>query len=728
MKKYYLCLFVFLTSFAARADVLESSFSSRTVVIPGNSYELDFAIFWTCNEFPITSTPGRVELVNAQGSVVGWAQASVTMTGNYVSASLGTVTTRSAKITILAHDLSAADGEFCGTWHISGVPPGTYTLRFWDYTNAPAPAQPVNTVWTHTFDQGGHAPANHAPAVTLLSPGNQTVIAGTTLTLTSRATDADGNILNHNLDIQRPAGDWNYQGGFATGEPYAGGPVGSGGDSTRSASFTFTDAGTYQVRSAAFDGGDWVHSATVAITVTPANTPPTVTLLSPSAQTVTAGTTLTLTSHATDPDGNITNHNLDIQRPDGAWNFEGGSATGEPYSGGPVGSGGDSTRSAFFTFTEVGTYQVRSAAADISGWYHSATVAITVVPANHAPTIQWMIAPASAGHQQTYTIAARGSDADGNLVQVRIWQEGQPFASVGGGNGAISDAGNTTSSAGPRTVTYTAQAVDAAGLTSPVIAHTVTIATPVQYSLVTVAGAGGSVSPGGTFTVGTVATVTATADAAHDFAGWNGDASGPANPLSVLMDQNRTVQALFAPKTFSVVTGASAGGSVTPGGTYPYGSTVTVSAAPDATHRFVGWSGDASGAAPVVTLTVTRALAVQALFEAKTAQTILFPAVTDQAVGASFPLNVTSTSGLPVTLTVSGPANYANGILTLTGPGVVSVEATQAGDGLYLPAAPATRTFNAAAPAVLKFATPARTLLKTGDAPESSTYIIQPAP
>jgi hypothetical protein len=633
MKNYYFCLFVLLTAFTARADILESSFSSRTVVIPGNSYELDFAIYWTCNEFPITSTPGRVELVNAQGSVVGWAQASVTMTGNYVSASLGNVTTRSTRLTILGHDLSAADGEFYGTWHISGVPSGSYTLRFWDYTTAPAPAQPVNTVWTHTFDQGGHAPANHAPVVTLLSPGNQTVVAGTTLTLTSRATDADGNILNHNLDIQRPDGAWNFEGGFATGEPYAGGPVGSGGDSTRSASFTFTDAGTYHVRSAAFDGGDWVHSATVAITVTPANTPPAVTLLSPSAQTVTAGTTLTLTSHATDPDGNITNHNLDIQRPDGAWNFEGGFATGEPYAGGPVGSGGDSTRSASFTFTEVGTYQVRSAAADSSGWHHSATVAITV-----------------------------------------------------------------------------------------------TIAAPVQYSLVTVAGAGGNVSPGDTFTAGTVATVTATADAAHDFAGWNGDASGTANPLSVLMDRNRTVQALFAPKTFSVVTGASTGGSVTPGGTYPYGSTVTVSAAPDATHRFVGWSGDASGAAPVITLTVTRALAVQALFEVKTAQTILFPAVTDQAVGESFPLNVTSTSGLPVTLTVSGPANYANGILTLTGPGVVSVEATQAGDGFYLPAAPATRTFNAAAPAVLKFATPARTLLQTGDAPESSTYIIQPAP
>ena len=50
---------------------------------------------------------------------------------------------------------------------------------------------------------------------------------------TAELTDPDGNITGHNLDIQRPAGDWNFQGGFATGEPYQGGPVGSGADSTR---------------------------------------------------------------------------------------------------------------------------------------------------------------------------------------------------------------------------------------------------------------------------------------------------------------------------------------------------------------------------------------------------------------------------------------------------------------------------------------------------------------
>lgn len=365
----------------------------------------------------------------------------------------------------------------------------------------------------------------------------------------------------------------------------------------------------------------------------PANSAPTVTMLSPGDQTVTAGTTLTITSHATDPDGNITNHNLDIQRPAGDWNWQGGFATGEPFQGGPVGSAGDSTRSASFTFTDVGTYYVRSAADDGSGWVQSATVAITVV----AP-------PA------------------------------------------------------------------------------------VQYSLATGSGGGGSVSPGGTYDAGTVVYISATPDGTHDFAGWSGDAGGAANPLAVLIERAKTVQANFAPKNFSLTTNANGGGSVTPGGNYPYGTTVTISAAADATHRFLGWTGDASGNAPTLALTLTQPLAVQAIFEPKTAQTISFPAICDQSVGASFPLTATTTSGLPVTLIVSGPASYAGGVLTLTGPGAVSVQATQSGDGYYLPAAPVTRTFNAAAPVVLRYRATGRTFLQTDRTPESIPYVIQPNP
>lgn len=463
-------------------------------------------------------------------------------------------------------------------------------------------------------------PPNGAPTVAwTIAPS--TAAHGQGYTVTAHGHDADGNLTQVNV--------------WKNGQPFAFGGGGNGFDADSSNATSDSGPQTLAFTAQAVDGTG-ATSPVISHTVTidpPTNQPPVVTLSSPGAQTITAGATLTISSQATDTDSNIADHNLDIQRPAGDWNFQGGFATGEPFQGGPVGSAADSTRSVSFAFTDVGTYYVRSAANDGSGWYHSATVAITVV----APP-------------------------------------------------------------------------------------------PIQYALTTMAGAGGAISAGGTYNAGTTVTVTATPDGTHDFAGWSGDAGGGANPLTVLMDRAKTVQANFAPKSFSLTTNASGGGNVTPGGNYPYGTTVTIAAAADATHRFVGWSGDATGSAPSVALTITRPLFVQAVFEDKTAQTISFPAIADQNVGSSFPLSVTTTSGLPVILTVSGPANYANDVLTLTGPGAVSIQATQAGDGYYLPAAPVTRTFNAAAAAILRYRATGRTFLQTGRTPESIPYVIQPNP
>src|ERR1039457_2620089 len=96
-----------------------------------------------------------------------------------------------------------------------------------------------------------------------------------------------------------------------------------------------------------------------------------------------------------------------------------------------------------------------------------------------------------------------------------IGKGGQPFAFAGGGNGTDGDSGNPTSDTGPQTVTFTAQTVDANGATSAIISQTVTVAAPppAQYTLTTTAGAGGSVSAGGTFTAGSVVSVSATPDA-----------------------------------------------------------------------------------------------------------------------------------------------------------------------------------------------------------------------
>lgn len=145
------------------------------------------------------------------------------------------------------------------SWNTGGLSAGTHSLEFraWDNQNA------SSTFGYRTFNV-----TNSSPSITLLSPSAQTVNLSATLSLSSRATDPDGNITHHHLDIQRPDGVWNWQGAFANGEPYIGGPVGSAADSTRTANFTFNQLGTWYVRSWVNDGsGNSLHSATVAINV-----------------------------------------------------------------------------------------------------------------------------------------------------------------------------------------------------------------------------------------------------------------------------------------------------------------------------------------------------------------------------------------------------------------------------------------------------------------------------
>lgn len=382
----------------------------------------------------------------------------------------------------------------------------------------------------------------------------------------------------------------------------------------------------------------------------------------------------------------------------------------------------------YFLTTRQGLRHVRISGEGWSGFRLVLDSITEPAPPNAPPTVAWTSAPPGAEHLQSYIVSAHGSDADGNLTQVNVWKNGQPFALGGAGTGYEADYSNGTSDAGPQTVTFTAQAVDAAGATSPIISHTVTIAAaPAQFSLTTLAGAGGTVSAGGTFTSGSWATIIASPDSVHDFAGWSGDAGGAANPLTVVMDRDKSVQAIFTLKSFALFTSATAGGAVTQGGTYPPGTTVTVSAVPDALHRFVGWAGDAGGTSATVTVLLDGPKSVQAVFTDKTSQTLTFPAPADQPVsGPPLTLNATASSGLPVSYTVlSGPAVLNGNQLQITGPGDVTVEARQAGDGFYLPAAPVIRTFNTFAVAVLRYRPSGRTILQSRSANSAAPYVLE---
>ena len=100
--------------------------------------------------------------------------------------------------------------------------------------------------------------------------------------------------------------------------------------------------------------------------------------------------------------------------------------------------------------------------------------------ANDPPVIAWDSAfgslnPAAVSAGQSYTISATATDDNGNLAAVQIWRDDQPFAASGGGDGwSASASGGAADPTG--TVTYTAQATDAAGAVSSLISLAVSTA------------------------------------------------------------------------------------------------------------------------------------------------------------------------------------------------------------------------------------------------------------
>lgn len=116
------------------------------------------------------------------------------------------------------------------------------------------------------------------------------------------------------------------------------------------------------------------------------------------------------------------------------------------------------------------------------------------------------------------------------------------------------------------------------------------------YAVFADAGPGGravarSSSADGSFRYGDTITVTATPDAGYRFVGWEGSTT-TANPLEETCTGEASYVALFEREEFTVVLTAQSGGTVSgdQSGVYRIGDTVTVSARPDAGHRFTGWT------------------------------------------------------------------------------------------------------------------------------------------
>lgn len=112
------------------------------------------------------------------------------------------------------------------------------------------------------------------------------------------------------------------------------------------------------------------------------------------------------------------------------------------------------------------------------------------------------------------------------------------------------------------------------------------------YTLTVNAGTGGTVTGGGTFEIGTTATITATPNTGYAFVKWSDGSTEKSRTITVT--GNATYTAEFTLITFEVTVGSREGvnrarATVSGGGQYKFGDTITIKAEIPPYHEFYAW-------------------------------------------------------------------------------------------------------------------------------------------
>ncbi len=121
---------------------------------------------------------------------------------------------------------------------------------------------------------------------------------------------------------------------------------------------------------------------------------------------------------------------------------------------------------------------------------------------------------------------------------------------------------------------------------------------------------GGTVTGGGSYAAGALVQLAATVNPGYEFTSWseNGTFLGSNLTYNFVATQNRTIDVTFTARpdvTVDAVALPTNGGTVTGGGTYPYNSTVTVTATPNSGFTFRNWTrnGNVVGTSPTLVFT-----------------------------------------------------------------------------------------------------------------------------
>jgi hypothetical protein len=189
-------------------------------------------------------------------------------------------------------------------------------------------------------------------------------------------------------------------------------------------------------------------------------------------------------------------------------------------------------------------------------------------------------------------------------------------------------------------------------------------AAPCTYAITTSSSpiGGGSTSGGGTVNCGSSVTVTATPAACYRFVNWtlNGTAVSSSASYSFTANATQSLVAIFAPITYTVSAGSApaAGGSVSGGGTFNCGSSVTVSATPAACYSFVNWTenGTVVSSSPNYTFSAAANRSLVANF---TPVTYTVSAGSSPVAGGSVSGGGTVSCGSSVTVTATAASCYS---------------------------------------------------------------------
>ena len=186
---------------------------------------------------------------------------------------------------------------------------------------------------------------------------------------------------------------------------------------------------------------------------------------------------------------------------------------------------------------------------------------------------------------------------------------------------------------------------------------------------------GGNITGGGTYQAGQQCTITASANTGYTFVNWtkNGTQVSTNPTYTFTVTANANYVAHFALKSYTIATSANpaAGGVVSGGGTYNYGSSCTVTASANTGYAFVKWTKNGIRVSndPTYTFTVTANASYVAHF-ALNSYTIAASA--NPAAGGSVSGTGTYNHGSTCTLTASANSGYTfanwteNGVVVST--------------------------------------------------------------